>query len=79
MLKLVPKTRSGSLTSMGPIYNGRVITMWLGDCMERAAAHRTTNNRYFGQWLHARYQNEGKPWPDDDDVRFGPICLAMIN
>ena len=59
-------------------YNGRVITMWLGDCMERASNHSTTNNRDFGQWLHERHQNEGTPWPDDADIRFAPICVAMF-
>ena len=59
-------------------YNGRVITMWLGDCMERAARHRISNDREFGRWLHERNARQGIPWPENDDERFAPICAAMI-
>ena len=54
-------------------YNGRVIVLWLGDCLERAAAHRITPERDLGQWL----VSEGRPWPDNADNRFAPICAAM--
>ena len=59
-------------------YNGRVITMWLGDCMERAAQRRISNDREFGGWLQERNARQGIPWPDGDDERFAPICAAMI-
>ena len=58
-------------------YNGRVITMWLGDCMARASNHRVSPGREFGQWLHDRNQLDGTPWPENDDERFSLICVAM--
>ena len=59
-------------------YNGRVIAMWLADCMERATQHCISEGRTLGQWLHERHETQGLPWPDDDDdERFAPICVAM--
>ena len=58
-------------------YNGRVIAMWLYDCMERAAHHRISEGRSCGQWLHEQHETQGLPWPDNDDERFAPICVAM--
>ena len=62
-------------------YNGRVIAMWLGNCLELAANHSTMPSREVGQWLRKKYDEEGHPWPDerpDADERFPLICLAML-
>ena len=58
-------------------YNGRIITMWLGDCMERASFRRVTHVRDFGQWISEQHDINGRPWPDQTDERFAPICVAM--
>ena len=59
-------------------FNGRVITMWLGDCMERASFRRITPARDIGQWISEQHQMNGLPWPDEMDERFAPTAVAMI-
>lgn len=62
-------------------FNGRIIAMWLGNCLELAAKHSTVSSRNVGQWLRKKYDEEGQPWPDDAphaDTRFPLICFAML-
>ena len=53
-------------------YNGRVIAIWLGDCMERAISHRISPDRDFGKWL-----DEHGGWPGLDDEMLAPTAVAM--
>ena len=52
-------------------YNGRVIALWLGDCMQRAVRYNTTPTRDFGQW----FVQQGA-WPADDSL-LAPTAAAM--
>ena len=57
-------------------YNGRVLVLWLADCMERLVSQTTTADRAFCQWLAREHADNGRPWPNDE-MR-NPIAVAMI-
>ena len=52
-------------------YNGRVITLWLGDCMQRVVHHTVVAGREIGKWAH-----ENGLWPEADDM-LAPTAVAM--
>ena len=54
-------------------YNGRVLALWLGDCMQRAVHKTLSADREFGKWLH-----DAGRWPSSsDDELLAPTAVAM--
>ena len=56
-------------------FNGRVLVLWLADCMQRVVTRTTSEDRDLGKWLSAEILRTGQSWPNDDLQ--APVACAM--